>query len=263
MPTRPSRDSSTAIIRGWLLSRAAAARVVLGAAGNLMTQPVTAAPIATASKAAAVSGTNTANGLPGSANGAVRICGSRPAAARSAAAEFTTSRTVSRTSSASTPSSISTTNRPKAPSTWALATPGILRTGSSTTAACSCQRGNGSSGSRSRCTRCPLCQRTVAEAPSRLPLAGRPVPSRRAVDWLTESSTGPVSVCTASAAVVAPCTPACNICTAPPATPPTKAVTPGTFITHPSQRLRCRSAPPRHSDGLGCTTKWGESGHPR
>ena len=180
VPTRPSRDSSTATTRGWSLSRAAAARVVFGAAGRLTTQPVTAATIATASKAAAVSGTRTASGLPGSANGAIRICGSRPVANRSDAAVFTTSRTVSSTTSASASSSSSTTRRPREPSTCALATPATARTGPSTTAACSCQRGNGSSGSRSRCTRRPLCHRTVADALSLL--AARPLPKTRAVE---------------------------------------------------------------------------------
>jgi hypothetical protein len=33
------------------------------------------------------------------------------------------------------------------------------------------------------------------------------------------------------------CTPACNICTAPPVIPPTTAATPGTFIPHPSNNV--------------------------
>jgi hypothetical protein len=33
------------------------------------------------------------------------------------------------------------------------------------------------------------------------------------------------------------CTPACNICTAPPVMPPTTAATPGTFIPHPSNNV--------------------------
>jgi hypothetical protein len=40
-----------------------------------------------------------------------------------------------------------------------------------------------------------------------------------------------------SAVLATPCTPDCNICTAPPAMPPTTAVTPGTLITHPSPML--------------------------
>ena len=83
-----------------------------------------------------------------------------PDKVKSAATAPTTSRTSSKTASGSASSSISNTSRPSEPSTWASATPGIRRTGSSTTAACSCQRGNGSSGSRSKCTRRPLCQRT-------------------------------------------------------------------------------------------------------
>ncbi len=160
VPTRPSRDSSTDTTCGWYLSSAAAARALFGAMGSRVNKPVTAAPIATTSIAAAVIGTNIANGLPGSAKGAESGCRSRPLAARSAAIGIDLSRTSSKTAPLSAPSSSSTTSRPNDPSMWALATPGILRIGSSTTAAYSCQRGNGSNGSRSRCTRCPLCQRT-------------------------------------------------------------------------------------------------------
>src|SRR5262249_8998706 len=99
-------------------------------------------------------------GLPGSANGATSGADPDPASSKSAATAATTSRTSSKTTSLSACSSSSITSLPNEPSTWASATPGILRTGSSTTAACSCQRGNGSGGSRSRCTRWPLCQRT-------------------------------------------------------------------------------------------------------
>jgi len=139
---------------------AAAARVVCGAAGSRVTHPVTAAPTATRSIAAAVRGTRIARGLPGSANGAESGADSDFDQVMSAATDATVDRTSSKTASWSASSESSTTNRPNEPSTWALATPGILRTGSSTAGAYSCQRGNGSNGSRSRCTRCPLCQRT-------------------------------------------------------------------------------------------------------
>ena len=200
VPTRPSRDSSTATIRGWSFSSAAAARVVFGAAGKLTTQPVTAATIATASKAAAVSGTRTASGLPGSANGAIRICGSRPAANRSDAAEFTTSRTVSSTTSASASSSSSTTRRPSAPSTCALATPATARTGLRPPRRARASAGTAAAGPGPGAH---VARSATARLPRRrlLPLTGRPVPNTRAVDWLTVSITGAVSVCTASAAL--------------------------------------------------------------
>lgn len=139
---------------------AAAARVVCGAAGSRVTHPVTAAPIATRSSAAAVRGTRIARGLPGSAKGADGVAASDFDQVMSAAMDATVERTSSKTASWSVPSDSSTTNRPNAPSTCASATPGIRRTGSSTAGAYSPQRGNGSNGSRSRCTRCPLCQRT-------------------------------------------------------------------------------------------------------
>lgn len=115
--------------------------MVCGAAGSRATQPVTVAPIATRSIAAAVNGTRIAKGLPGSANGAEFGDDTDPARNMSAATAETTSRTSSTAMSLSTSGSSSTTSRPNEPSTWASATPGILRTGSSTMAACSCQRG--------------------------------------------------------------------------------------------------------------------------
>src|ERR1700744_3789297 len=125
--------------------RAAAARVVFGAAGRWATQPVTAPLTAMKSKAAAGSGTRTASGLPGSAKGAegddIELDG-----AMSAATVTTASRTSPRTVSGSASSVNSTTSRPSEPSTWALATPGIRRTGSSTTAAYSSPGGKGRAG---------------------------------------------------------------------------------------------------------------------
>lgn len=167
--------------------------MVCGAAGSRATQPVTVAPIATRSIAAAVNGTRIAKGLPGSANGAEFGDDTDPARNMSAATAETTSRTSSTAMSLSASGSSSTTSRPNEPSTWASATPGILRTGSSTMAACSCQRGNGSSGSRSKCTRRPLRQRTGGVIPSGDSLWEPRTPIARPVVCTTDCTTGPVS----------------------------------------------------------------------
>src|ERR1700739_2353155 len=205
-----------------------------------MTQPVTAAPMATRSIPAACSGTRIANGLPGSANGAELGADPGPDEAMSAATEATASRTSSRTMSLAASSQSSTTNRPREPSTWALATPGILRTGSSTTAAYSCQQGNGNNGSRSKCTRCPLCQRIGAVMPLEDPLEELFIPSTRPVESAADCSTGPPSSttglansCTAPAAPAAVDTPARTAWAAPPVTPATTLATPGIFIRSP------------------------------
>ncbi|CAG6952007.1 hypothetical protein PICSAR164_00308 [Mycobacterium avium subsp. paratuberculosis] len=227
-------------MRGWWLISAAAARVVCGAAGSRVTQPVTAAPMATRSSAAAVSGTRIASGLPGSANGADGGAASALDQLMSAATEATVERTSSSTAASSASSASSTTSRPSEPSTCALATPGILRTGSSTAGAYSCQRGKGSSGSRSRCTRRPLCQRTggtIAGAPSAEPSNPMARPVVCAIDWITgpaSSATGLANVCRAPAAPAAVDTPARTTCAAPPATPATTLETPGIFTRHPS-----------------------------
>src|SRR5246127_3684472 len=220
--------------------RAAAARVVFGAAGSRLTQPVTAALTATRSIAAAVSGTRIANGLPGSANGAERGAAPEPNE-MSAATETTVSRTSSKTVSLSASSESSTTNRPKDPSTWALAIPGIRRTGSSTAAAYSCQRGNGSNGSRSRCTRRPLCQRTGGVMVSEEdPLGELLIPSARPVDWAADCTTGPANsttglanTCTAPAAPAAVEKPARTTWVVPPVTAATTLPTPGILIPSP------------------------------
>ncbi len=84
---------------------AAAARVVCGAAGSRATQPVTAALSATTSIAAAVSGTRTANGLPGSAKGAESGAESDFVDIRSSARAATVDRTSAKTAVWSTSSS--------------------------------------------------------------------------------------------------------------------------------------------------------------
>ncbi len=250
VPTRPSRDSSTATTRGWSFSSAAAARVVFGAAGKLTTQPVTAATIATASKAAAVSGTRTASGLPGSANGAIRICGSRPAANRSDAAEFTTSRTRFQ-HDVSVGVVVEFDHQPAQ-------------------RALDVSAGHAGYGANRffdhRGVFVPARERQQrvqiqVHSSSALPAHGRRRVSaavgRAAGRQERVPSTG--SPCRSPGRSVFArhrrhsatlCTPACNIWTAPPATPPTKAVTPGTLITHPSQRLLCRSAPPGQRGGV-------------
>ena len=68
--------------------------------------------------------------------------------------------------------------------------------GSSTTAEYSCQRGNGSNGSRSRCTRRPLCQRTGGRMFSRVPSVELLIPSARPVELATDCTTGPANSAT-------------------------------------------------------------------
>ncbi|CNU49581.1 Uncharacterised protein [Mycobacterium tuberculosis] len=214
--------------------------MVCGAAGSRATQPVTVAPIATRSIAAAVNGTRIAKGLPGSANGAEFGDDTDPARNMSAATAETTSRTSSTAMSLSASGSSSTTSRPNEPSTWASATPGILRTGSSTMAACSCQRGNGSSGSRSKCTRRPLRQRTGGVIPLGDSLWEPRTPIARPVVCTTDCTTGPVSsstglasVCTAAAALPGKRAPARTVCATPLVTPPRTVATPGIFTESP------------------------------
>lgn len=177
------------------------------------------------------------------------------------------SHTSSSTVSLSAPSSSSTTSRPNAPSTCALATPGMRRTGSSTTAACSCQRGNGSNGSRSKCTRRPLCQRSGGVTPSGALSAAPFRPIARLVVWATDcttgaasSTTGLASVCKTPAASAAVCTPARTTCAAPPVTPATRLATglttPGIFMRHPSitctAPILLASYQPVHTDPRVC-----------
>ncbi|EUA85743.1 hypothetical protein I551_7864 [Mycobacterium ulcerans str. Harvey] len=143
----------------------------------------------------------------------------------------------------------------------------MRRTGSSTTAACSCQRGNGSNGSRSKCTRRPLCQRSGGVTPSGAPSAAPFRPIARLVVWATDCTTGPASsttglasVCKTPAASAAVCTPARTICTAPPVTPATRLATglttPGIFMRHPSitctAPILLASYQPVHTDPRVC-----------
>src|SRR6202012_1407278 len=182
----------------------------------------------------------------GSANGAESGADLVLVVRRSAVTAATTSATSSKTCSSSASSESSITNRPSEPSTCALATPGIRRTGSSTTAEYSCQLGNGSNGSRSRCTRRPLCQRTGGGTPSGEPLDEPFMPRTRPVECAIDgtrgpsiSSTGLANRPTVPAAPVAVDTPARTTWPAPPVRPATTPATPGMLIRAPSCRYHC------------------------
>lgn len=213
--------------------------MVCGAAGSRATQPVTVAPIATRSIAAAVNGTRIAKGylgrrmVPSSATTPTQpgICRQPPRkphhVPRPRRCRYPHQVQVRPPAD---PMSPQRGPRPRQdPADWLLHHGGML-----------VPARNGSSGSRSKCTRRPLRQRTGGVIPSGDSLWEPRTPIARPVVCTTDCTTGPVSsstglasVCTAAAALPGKRAPARTVCATPLVTPPRTVATPGIFTESP------------------------------